>query len=117
MVGMTLLVLAAAAQSAGEIDYPQGALGYDALVAAKYAAAEKQLSASTTVDFDDPARLINLGQVYANTGRESAAKKLFKRAMDAEDVTIILADGREMSSRLAARQALDSLLATQLSSR
>lgn len=116
MVGLTLLVLAAAAQSANG-DAPRGVSGYDALVAANYRNAETQLREDYTIAFDDPARLINLGQVYANTGRKQAAKKLFKRAMDAEDVTIILADGREISSRLAARLALDSLRGTQISSR
>lgn len=117
MVGISLLVLAAAAQGASAADHPKGALGSDALVAANYRIAEDQLREDYTSGFDDPARLINLGQVYANTGREQAAKKLFKRAMDAEDVTIILADGQEISSRLAARRALDSLRGSQVSSR
>lgn len=117
MVGMTLLLMAAAAQSAGEVEYQRGALGYDALVAANYATAENQLRDNHESGFDDPARLINLGQVYANTGRAHEAERLFKRAMDAEDVAVILADGRELSSRTAARMALDSLRVSEASGR
>ena len=117
MAAITLLMLAGAAQLAGEIEYPVGALGYDALVAANYAAAEQQLNSNTASEFDDPARLINLGQVYANTGRARAAEKLFKRALEADYIMIILADGREVSSQSAARKALSALKVAQISSR
>lgn len=117
MVGVSLFILAAAAQGAGEINYPKGALGYDALVAAKYSTAEQLLQANSGGEYDDPARLINLGQVYANTGRPDAAKKLFKRAMEADEVMIILSDGREVGSRSAARDALSALTLVQLNRR
>ena len=103
--GMALI----AAAPAGEIEYPLGSLGYDALMAADYAAAEAQLRSRHGLAAYDPARLINLGQVLARTGREREASKLFKRVLEEDDVVIILADGRQMGSQTAARIALESL--------
>ncbi|MGB5077262.1 MAG: tetratricopeptide repeat protein [Sphingorhabdus sp.] len=102
------------AQSAsnGEIGYAKGSLGYDALNSGDNEQAIKQILASEKVSRNDPARLINLGQAYARTGRTYEAKELFTAAMASRDeVDLILADGRVMSSKEAARQALLKLQA------
>jgi Flp pilus assembly protein TadD len=91
-----------------EIGYPKDALGFSALVDADYSTAESQLRANR-VDKDDPARLLNLGLVLAKTGRAEQAARMFQRAMQAEDVDLILADGEEISSRQAARRAMRAL--------
>lgn len=99
----------AVAEPAGEIGYPQGSLGYDALVNANYSAAEKQILANSQISRDDPARLINLGQIYAQTGRRDEAIRVLKEVLAAEDVELILANGEAIGSRSAARKALSLL--------
>jgi Flp pilus assembly protein TadD len=114
-----LFVLAAAALVAGtaapagaeqaEIGYPKGSLAYKAIVTADYVRAESQLNKEVRIPRDDPARLINHGQVLAKTGRLAEAATLFRKALAADEIELILADGRVMSSREAARRALESV--------
>jgi len=115
LIGLTAATVAfaapAAAQSA-ELNYPKGSLGYDALVRADYATAEAQLHADRGVAPSDPARLINLGQVYALTGRVLEARRMFRQALNVEDVELVLADDRVMGSRDAARAALRAMKPT-----
>jgi lipopolysaccharide biosynthesis regulator YciM len=94
----------------GEIGYPKGSIGYDALVSGDNERAIAQILSSRQVSKHDPAKLINLGQAYARTGRTSEAVKLFSAAIrHREEVDLILADGRVMGSKEAARQALAGL--------
>ena len=109
LAGTLALAAPASAEPAGEIGYPEGSLGYNALMTGDYATAEAQLVASSVTLKDDPGRLINLGYVLARTGRVDRAQRLFERAAQAEDVEIMLADGRWVSSREAAMRALKSL--------
>jgi len=95
-----------------ELDYPKGSLGFDALVRADYATAEAQLRADRRVAEKDPARLINLGQVFARTGRITEARRLFRQALQVADVELVLADDRAMGSHDAARAALRELRPT-----
>ena len=99
-----------AGQSEGEIGYSKGALGYEALVAGDNITAVKQLEAADRVHKDDPARLINLGQAYARTGRKGDAAQMFMAAMNSNrGFDLVLADGAVMDSREAARLALANL--------
>jgi uncharacterized protein HemY len=115
----SMLIVAAAsgvahAQPAanGEIGYANGSLGYDALIAGDNERAINQILTNEKVSRNDPARLINLGQAYARTGRTFEAQQLFTAAMASRDeVDLILADGRVMSSKEAARLALAKLQA------
>lgn len=111
-----LLVLGGFSASAGaeqyrtEIGYPAGSLGLAAIQEGDLARAEAQLKNAKGVEASDPARLINLGQVYARTGRYHEAVKAYKAAMKREDpFDVILTDGREMSTHEAARLALIEL--------
>src|SRR5688500_7065028 len=61
-----------------EIEYPEGALGYGAIISNDLATAERQLGDYQT-HRDDPARLINYGMVLARTGRPDKAAKQFRR--------------------------------------
>lgn len=106
-IPLAALAGAAVAQPSGEIGYPQGSLGYDALVNANYTSAERQILADSRVAKNDPARLINLGQIYAKTGRTDEAIKVLEQAMRAEEMELILANGEVVGSRQAARRALD----------
>ena len=98
------------AQESGEIGYAKGALGYDALVAGQNELALQQLEAAVAVDANDPARLINLGQVYARMGRAGDAARMFMTAMQSDrNFDLVLADGTVINSRKAANQALQNL--------
>lgn len=108
--GLSLMGTPAIAQDSGEIGYAQGALGYDALVAGQNELALQQLEAAEKVDANDPARLINLGQVYARMGRIGDAARMFMAAMQSDrDFDLVLADGSVVNSRHAANKALQNL--------
>lgn len=101
---------AIAGPEAAEIGYKEGALGYAALTGGDYQRAEVQLNRLDGVEKDDPARLINLGQVYAKTGRHEEARRAYISAMKSgKSFDVVLADGRVVSSREAARMALAGL--------
>lgn len=108
--GMLMLGTPALAQESGEIGYAKGALGYDALVAGENEIALQQLEAAQNVDVNDPARLINLGQVYARMGRTGDAARMFMTAMQSDrNFDLVLANGDVVNSRVAADQALQNL--------
>ena len=113
----SLLPASVSARPGGEVDYPRGALGYDALMSRDLPKAEAQLRASRGMFWNDPARLINYGQVMAKTGRTDEAAALFRQAMRSDDLELVLADGSVMTSRDAAATALKRLQPIQLSSR
>ena len=99
---------AATAQPLTEINYPTGSLGINAILASDFATAERQIRQSKLSKYD-PARALNLGHVLARTGRTDQAAKQFTRVLFEEDVELILADGRPVSSHQAARKALTAL--------
>jgi len=108
--GILLMGTPAFAQDSGEIGYAKGALGYDALVAGQNELALQQLEAAVAVDVNDPARLINLGQVYARMGRAGDAARMFMTAMQSDrNFDLVLSDGTVINSRKAANQALQNL--------
>jgi len=108
--GILLMGTPAIAQDSGEIGYAKGALGYDALVAGQNEIALQQLEAAEKVDANDPARLINLGQVYVRMGRTGDAARMFMAAMKSDrNFDLVLANGTVINSRDAADQALQNL--------
>lgn len=101
----------------GEISYPAGSIGYDALVAGDNERAITQIMTNNRVSRRDPAKLINLGQAYARTGRTAEATVLFESAMASrEQIDLVLANGRIIDSKEAARLAL-SRLQTKITTR
>ncbi len=108
--GLMLMGTPALAQDSGEIGYAKGALGYDALVAGQNDVALQQLEAADKVDASDPARLINLGQVYARMGRTGDAARMFMAALKSDrHFDLVLANGEVVDSRDAAGLALQKL--------
>ncbi|WP_417620138.1 tetratricopeptide repeat protein [Parasphingorhabdus sp.] len=108
--GMMLMGAPAIAQESGEIGYAKGALGYDALVAGDNEIALQQLEMAEKVDANDPARLINLGQVYVRMGRTGDAARMFMAAMQSDrNFDLVLSNGTVVNSRDAADQALQNL--------
>lgn len=96
------------AESASGVEtaYPPTAIGYEALASGDNARAIREMLAGS-ISRHDPAFLLNLGQAYARTGRLAEARELFRKAAKKrENVDLVLADGRIISSKLAAHQAL-----------
>lgn len=101
---------ALATQAEGEVGYSKGSLGYDALMAGDNETAVKQLESTDNISENDPARLINLGQAYARTGRTGDAAKMFMAAMNSDrNFALVLSDGTVIDSREAAKLALNNL--------
>lgn len=89
-----------------EVVYPAGSIGYEALVRGDNERAITDILKSEKVSRHDPAKLLNLGRAYARTGRTAEAATLFKAAMDSrENVELVLADGRVINSKDAAKMA------------
>lgn len=110
LITATAGVAQAEPSNSAEVSYPKGSIGYDALMAGENDKAISQIISNERVSRHDPAKLINLGQAYARTGRISEAAGLFATAMQSrEDVDLVLADGRVMNSKEAASRALSSL--------
>lgn len=108
-----LMAVGAQAQTAGEIGYARGSLGYDAIVSGDLRAAETQIETARDIDAADPARLINLGYIHMRTGRIQTAQRLFEAARDsARPEMLVLASGEVISSRDVATRALNRIAPT-----
>lgn len=90
-----------------EQGYQRGALGVAAIDRGDWSAAETQLSELRGLRSDDPARLINLGKVYAETGRVEDAVTVWKLALASRrQFEVVTAEGRIVSTDRLAREAL-----------
>ena len=90
-----------------EQGYQRGALGVAAIDRGDWAAAEAQLSELRGIRSDDPARLINLGKVYAETGRVGDAVTVWRLALASKSqFEVVTAEGRVVSTDQLAREAL-----------
>ena len=90
-----------------EQGYERGALGVAAIDRADWASAEDQLRELRGIRADDPARLINLGKVYMETGRPALALSAWRLALASENhFEVETRDGRIVSTAELARQAL-----------
>lgn len=104
----------AAAQSivvngAEETDSTPLSVAYEELSAGRNAMAVDKLTHST-LDRDDPSRLINLGTAYARLGQTAEAQTAYKAAITSDiRYDVELANGTYMDSRWAARTALANL--------
>lgn len=111
LVAGTMVSTAQAEPNAsGEISYPKGSIGYEALMRGDNERAVSQIMTSEQVSKHDPAKLLNLGRAYARMGQTEQAAGYFKAAMHVrEGVDLVLADGRVMNSKVAARKAYADL--------
>jgi Flp pilus assembly protein TadD len=90
-----------------EQGYDRGALGVAAIDRGDWASAEQGLTELKGVSADDPARLINLGKVYMETGRPALALSAWRLALASEHhFDVETRDGRVVSTAELARQAL-----------
>lgn len=111
LVAFSALSLAACA-SAGpapiaKSGYTPGTLALAAIQREDWARAEQLLLDHSRGSLNDPARLINLGEVYWRTGRQGEALSAWRRALASDrhhDVETL--GGRMVSTEQLAREAL-----------
>ena len=97
---------AVAAQNIEE-GYPVGSLAVAAIERSDWAAAERLLTADRGVEADNPARLLNLGQVYMATGRPSQALAAWRQALaDPHPAEVTTRGGRTTTTMRLAQEAL-----------
>ena len=85
-------------------------VAYRDLSAGDAQGAIRQIEANDELATDDPARLINLGTAYARMGDIGKARELYEAALRADgEIILETADGRWLSSRRIAQQALSQL--------
>jgi hypothetical protein len=91
-----------------EQGYERGALGVAAIERGDWAAAENAMMRMPgTISADDPARLINLGRVYMETGREAAALTSWRLALASNHhFEVETGDGRVQSTKAIAEKLL-----------
>lgn len=110
LAGTMVSTAQAEPNASGEISYPKGSIGYEALMRGDNERAVSQIMTSEQVSKHDPAKLLNLGRAYARMGQTEQAVGYFKAAMQArEGVDLVLADGRVMNSKVAASKAYADL--------
>lgn len=100
---------ASEAQDVVVVGVPDNSLAAKALSAGRFADAQRKLVAMPVYGENDPARLINLGNAYAGLGRVAQAREAYRAARFAPEVTLVLANGTEESSRDVALRALGRL--------
>jgi len=92
-----------------ETGYAPGALAVAAIERGDWARAEALLTDASRGAADDPARLINLGKVYWETGRPDQARAAWRRAMASNQAfEVDTVGGRTVSTLHLAREALDA---------
>lgn len=111
LLGLACLSLSACAanQSAGLVEngYNPGALAVAAIDRQDWDRAEALLMQLNGVEENDPARLINLGKVYLETGRPGMALTAWRKALASDRHEMVeTIDGRWVSTEDLARQAL-----------
>jgi len=114
MMGLALAAMTPGmAQAAPEemvvVGAPDGTLGATALQAGRFVDAQRKLASMPVYGENDPARLINLGNAYAGLGKMAQAREAYRSARFAPEVTLVLANGNEESSRDVAVRALSRL--------
>lgn len=106
LAGIALPASASTAQAPVAKGYTAEPLGAAAIERQDWAAAERQLN-SAGLRADDPARLINLGRIYMETGRADAAIAAWRRALTSDkEYMVQTASGETISTRELARRAL-----------
>ncbi|WP_375285032.1 tetratricopeptide repeat protein [Sphingobium yanoikuyae] len=109
LVTMVPGIAQAAPEDVVVLGVPDGNLAAKALMSGQFAAALDRLEPMWPDGANDPARLINLGNAYAGAGRMMQAREAYRSARFAPEMTLVLANGNEESSRAVARRAMSRL--------
>ena len=108
ILGMICAFAAAPAAAMGEVGYENGSLGFEAMQERDWQHAEQALLASERDLGADPARLLQLAEVYRQTGRDGEAEALYQRVLGSDDMKLVLADGRVVSAHAVASMRLST---------
>lgn len=109
LAAMTPCMAQAAPEEMVVVGAPDGTLAATALQAGRFVDAQRKLASMPVYGENDPARLINLGNAYAGLGKMAQAREAYRSARFAPEVTLVLANGNEESSRDVAVRALSRL--------
>lgn len=117
-IALALVAFPAIAHAqAVESGYARGSLAVAAIERGDWARAEALLDAAQ-ISRDDPALLINRGQVYMRTGRTAQALAAWRAALQStRHVEVETLSGRLVSTRQIAREALARYEVAALDSR
>jgi len=112
-LALAALSLAGCAANRGaplaETGYAPGTLAVAAIERGDWTRAEALLTDASRGGADDPARLINLGKVYWETGRPEQARAAWRRALASNQAfEVDTVGGRTVSTAQLAREALDA---------
>ena len=109
-LSLSAMALAACSNMPGasvEAGYPTGSLAVAAIERSDWNTAERLLTEDRQIDRNNAARLINLGRVYAATGRTDEAIVIWQRALAAPvHAEVQTADGRTARTDRIAREAI-----------
>lgn len=113
LLALTALSLGACAANQAapmaESGYAPGALALAAIERQDWTRAEQLLTDTSRGNAEDPARLINLGEVYWRTGREGEALTVWRRALASDrHLEVETVGGRTLSTAQLAREALQA---------
>jgi Flp pilus assembly protein TadD len=110
LAAVSLFACAATSHAApvAENGYRPGSLAVAAIDRGDWARAEQLLTDTHRGSADDPARLINLGKVYWETGRQNQARALWRRAAAMDPFDVETVGGRSVSTAVLAREALST---------
>jgi hypothetical protein len=114
VIALSLLASFASSAPAQSVEkgYPIGSLAVAAIERQDWETAERLLNHSTAINRNDPARLINLGRVYAATGRVEMARSAFAQALASSRHTEVeTTSGQIISTRELSRRALQRFTA------
>lgn len=107
-LGAAALAAAAASAQPAEIGYERGALGFEEMAQGDWSKAEDKLMASADELGADPARLLQLAELYRQTGRADEAETLYREVLGGEDKTLVLEDGRVVTAHNIASMRLST---------
>lgn len=82
-----------------------------------YSNAEQSLLQELRIHPGRPELMLNLAAIYARTGRTEAARDLYTRVLDKDDVLMDLSADRVAGSHAVARTGLKRIAAVQLTTR
>lgn len=79
---------------------------HEAIEAGNFTEAEASLRAQLALEPAKPELLLNLAAIYARTNRLDAAQTLYDRAMQAENVSLLLKPGVALDSHAIAQRGM-----------
>ena len=107
MLEIALVMMAAQGAATAPTPAATGSIGTEELVAGRDRAAIAQIELNSSLDEEDPARLINLGVARARTGDYETARTLFQAVIDHDErIELETAEGKWVDSRRLARKAI-----------